>query len=79
MIIVPKIELNIIVQHLPDGQAIPKTIIWEDGRRFSIDKVLDIRKAAALKNGGVGIRYICRICGKEIAIFDDDGKWFLDK
>ena len=60
----PKIELNIIVQHLPDGKAIPKTIIWEDGRRFSIDRILDIRKAAALKCGGVGIRYICRINGQ---------------
>ena len=75
----PKIELNIIVQHLPDGKAIPKTIIWEDGRKFAIDKVLDIRKAAATKCGGIGIRYICRICGKEVVIFDEDGIWFLEK
>ncbi len=75
----PKIELNIIVQHLPDGKAIPKTIIWEDGRRFSIDRILDIRKAAALKCGGVGIRYICRICGNEVPIFEEDGVWFLEK
>lgn len=75
----PRIELNIIVQHLPDGQAIPKTIIWEDGRRFPIDKVLDKRKAAATKSGGIGIRYICRICGKEVTIFDEEGVWFLEK
>ena len=75
----PKIELNIIVQHLPNGEAIPKAIIWEDGRRFPIDKVLDKRKATALKYGGTGIRYICRICGKEVAIFDEDGIWFLEK
>jgi hypothetical protein len=75
----PKIELNIIVQHLPDGKAIPKTIIWEDGRRFSIDRILDIRKAAALKCGGVGIRYICRICGKEVPIFEEYGVWFIEQ
>ena len=75
----PKIELNIIVQHFPDGKAIPKTIIWEDGRRFSIDRILDIRKAAALKCGGVGIRYICRICGKEVPIFEEDGVWFIEQ
>lgn len=75
----PRIELNIIVQHLPNGQAIPKTIIWEDGRKFPIDKVLDIRKASATKCGGIGIRYICKICGKEVAIFDEDGVWFLEK
>ena len=75
----PKIELNIIVQHLPDGKAIPKTIIWEDGRRFSIDRILDIRKAAALKCGVVGIRYICRICCKEVPIFEEDGVWFIEQ
>lgn len=75
----PRIELHIIVEHLPNGQAMPKTIVWEDGRKFDIDKVLDIRKAAATKCGGIGIRYICRICGKEIAIFDEDGIWFIEK
>ena len=74
----PKIELNIIVQHLPNGEAIPKAIIWENGRRFPIDKVLDKRKAAATKCGGIGVRYICRICGKEVAIFEEDGVWFLE-
>ena len=74
----PKIELHIIVEHFPNGQAIPKSIIWEDGRKFTIDKVLDIRKAAATKCGGIGIRYICRICGKEVAIYDEDGIWFIE-
>ena len=74
-----KINLNIIVQYLPDGECIPKTLIWEDGRRFPIDKIIDKRKAASLKCGGVGTRYICRICGKELTIFDEDGQWFIEK
>ena len=74
-----KVKLDIIVRHTPEGKAIPKTILWEDGRRFSIDKILDIRRAAALKCGGVGMRYICKICNKEVAIFDEDGYWFLEK
>ena len=48
----PKIELDIIVEHRKDGLALPKTIIWDDGRCFDIDRVLDIRKAAATKCGG---------------------------
>ena len=74
-----KINLDIIVRHTPEGKAIPKTILWEDGRRFAIDKILDIRRAAALKCGGIGTRYICKICNKEVAIFDEDGCWFLEK
>ena len=63
-----KIKLDIIVRHTPEGKAIPKIILWEDGRKFSIDKILDIRRAAALKCGGTGIRYICKICGTSLFI-----------
>ena len=75
----PRIELDIIVEHRKDGLALPKTIIWDDWRRFDIDRVLDIRKAAATKCGGIGIRYICRIRGREYKIFDEDGKWFIEQ
>ena len=74
-----KIELDIIVEHKKDGRAVPKMILWDDGRKFSIDKVLDVRQAAALRCGGIGTRYICKICGKEVAIFDEEGKWFIEK
>ena len=73
-----KIYLTVNARHEKDGQTIPTSIIWEDGRLFAIDKVLDIRRAACLKNGGIGIRYICKICGKTVVIYDDDGKWFMD-
>lgn len=74
-----KIELDIIVEHKKDGRAVPKMILWDDGRKFSIDRVLDVRQAAALRCGGIGTRYICKICGKEVAIFDEEGKWFIEK
>ena len=74
----PKIELDIIVEQKKDGRAMPKTIVWDDGRKFNIDKILDIRRAAATKCGGVGIRYICRIRNKEIRLFDEEGKWFME-
>lgn len=76
---VEKIELDIIVEHKKDGRAVPKMILWDDGRKFSIDRVLDVRQAAALRCGGIGTRYICKICGKEVAIFDEEGKWFIEK
>ena len=73
-----KIILDILVRHTPDGKATPLRILWSDGRTFEIDRILDIRKAAATKCGGIGIRYICRICGKEVAIYDEDGIWFIE-
>ena len=73
-----KIYLTVNKKKKKDGQVIPTSIIWEDGRLFAIDKVLDIRRAACLKNGGIGIRYICKICGKTVVIYDEHGKWFMD-
>ena len=73
-----KIYLTVNVRHEKDGQAIPTSIIWEDGRLFAIDKVLDIRRAACLKSGGVGIRYICKICGKTITLYVWVVKWFME-
>lgn len=75
----PKIILTVNVRHEKDGRSLPTSIVWEDGRLFTIDKVLDIRRAACLKSGGVGIRYICKICGKTIALYDEEGIWFMEK
>ena len=50
-----------------------------DDMYASIDKVLDKRKAASLKVGGQGIRYTCRVSGKEIYMFLEDGsRWFIE-
>lgn len=74
-----RINLTVNVRHEVDGRAVPTSIVWEDGRQFFIDKVLDIRNAAAIKSGGVGIRYTCKICGKTVQLFDEEGIWFIDK
>ena len=63
----------------PDGKIKPLIVYWEDGREFSIDKVLDIRPAHSLKVGGAGLRYTCRIGTHQTYLFLDDGKWFVEK
>ena len=40
---------------------------------------LDVRRAASLKAGGTGLRYICRICGRTVALFNAENKWFMEK
>ena len=66
--LMPKIILTVNVRHEKDGRSFPTSIVWEDGRLFEIDKILDIRRAACLKSGGIGIRNrrnSCRIRGVE--------------
>ena len=43
------------------GKLMPLEIKWVDGKVFEIDKVTDIRQAAALKAGGQGDRQVQRI------------------
>ncbi|WP_255451178.1 hypothetical protein [Sporomusa sp. KB1] len=54
---------------------------WPDGRKFEIDKVLDVRMVLSLIGGGHGMRYKCRIRNKEVNLFhnDLDGKWYIEE
>ena len=54
-------------------------IIWEDGRVYGIDRVLDMRRAASLKAGGAGTRYTVRIGRSETYLFNEDGRWFVER
>ena len=74
-----KIDIEVNADFTLDGTIRPKYIRWEDGRTFAIDRILDVRRAASLKAGGVGMRYICKICGKQVALWNEEGKWFMEK
>lgn len=74
-----KIFVEITARHDINGNTRPLTLKWSDGRVFEIDRVLDVRKAASFKGGGLGIRYTCRIRNKEVYLFDQEGKWFIEK
>lgn len=51
------------------GNLIPLEIRWVDGKVYEIDKVTDIRQAAAMKAGGQGDRYEVWIRGKQSYLF----------
>lgn len=74
-----KIFVEITARHDPDGNTRPLSLKWEDGRVFEIDRVLDVRQAPSLKGGGLGIRYTCRVHNKEIYLFDELGRWYIEK
>ena len=73
-----KVFVETIAKHNIDGSIRPLSIKWED-RVFEVDKLLDVRQAPSLRAGGLGIRYTCKIAGKQVYLFDDEGKWFIEK
>jgi len=70
------------------GRLIPHIVTWEDGKKYIIDKVTDIRQAAAQKAGGQGDRYTIWINGQRSYLFfersanlsgNNIGRWFVER
>lgn len=74
-----KVYVVVDVRFELDGRLKPLSIIWEDGKEYEIDRVLDVRRAASLKAGGTGIRYKVMIGRTEAHIFREEDKWFVER
>jgi hypothetical protein len=55
-----KVYVEVDARFDATGGVTPLSITWTDGRRFEIDRVMDVCRAASLKAGGQGMRYRCR-------------------
>lgn len=73
-----KVFVDVVAVFSKEGVLKPVSFTWEDGKNYEIDRVLDWKKAASLKVGGHGIRYDCRVMGKAVSLYLDDGKWFME-
>ena len=67
----------VIVRFDEEGKLRPLLIEFTDGRKFGVDKVLDVRRAACESAGGVGMRYTVRIGGQESYLWLEKGRWFV--
>lgn len=70
------VKVNLTVDE--DGNVRPNSIVFQKDHIFEIDRLKDVRRAAATKVGGTGIRYTVVIKGKETYLFEDDGRWFVE-
>lgn len=61
-----------------NGKKTPKTIVYND-QKFEIDKVLDVKRCASMKVGGVGERYTILINNKQTYMFFENNKWFVEE
>ena len=78
-----KVYIEVNADHMPDGEIRPRSFVWEDGSRYNVESILDVRPAASLKAGGVGLRYTIRIRDKEVFMFleedRDAARWFMER
>lgn len=83
-----KVYVQVMVAFTEDGQMRPRMLLWEDGHKYKIDRVLDIKQAAAMRCGGQGDRYTVRIDNKETYLYferstaltgNNIGRWFVER
>jgi len=78
-----KVYVSVIEVRHKDGRLVPLALVWENGVRYKIDKILDVRRAASLKAGGAGQRYTVRVGSHQRYLYleeDKDGaKWFVER
>lgn len=83
-----KVYVNVCTVFDRDGRMYPQYLEWEDGTKYIIDRVLDIKPAPAMKAGGYGDRYTIRVNGQESYLFFEHsaftdaaapGRWFVER
>ena len=74
-----KVYVDVNAIFYKDGRLMPRSFIWVDGLEYEITRVKDVRRAASLKAGGAGERYTCIVEGKELYLFFEVDKWFMER
>ena len=73
-----KVYVSVLAAHRQDGSCFPKMIRFDNDRKYEIDKILQVCRAAS-EVGGRGMRYLIRIGNHETYLFDEqNGKWFVE-
>ena len=76
-----KTYVKVVLEVDPDGNITPKSIqLHEDGPTFEVTGVIGRPvQAAAMKAGGIGMRYEVLIGRKQTYLWDEDGRWFVEE
>ena len=68
----------VVVRFETTGKLRPLVVEFDEEHQYVVDKVLDVRRAACQRVGGVGDRYTCLIRGKETYLWLEKGVWFVE-
>ena len=83
-----RVYVSVAVDFDSTGQMIPKSLTWEDGHQYGIDRLIDVRPSVAARAGGHGDRYTVCIGNQEKYLFFEHnpvngqritGRWFVEK
>jgi len=73
-----KVYVGVNIDVDESGNIRPRSITWEDGRVYPIDRLRHRCRAASTRVGGCGMRYTVVIGGKETYLFQEEERWFVE-
>ena len=63
-------------------KVIPLKILTRNDEKIIVDRVVDIRRQATTKAGGLGERYVCLATlgdvQREIFVYKNDDEWYME-
>jgi hypothetical protein len=72
------VYVDMIVDYKPTGQMIPISFIWEDGREYSVGKVINVRQGHSLKAFTSGLHYLCQKGMRRYYVYFDGERWYME-
>ena len=76
-----KIYVCVAVEFSAEGKMKPLYIEWENGRRYYVDRVGEVKYAPAHVGAEIPVRFACEISGFKRYLYYEDTlkKWFVEK
>lgn len=69
--------IDVVTMINKSGELTPLMLVWDNGVKYKIDKVVEVRNAAS-QVGGCGILYRCQVGGVERNLFFERNRWFIE-
>ncbi|MBQ3010069.1 MAG: hypothetical protein IJD81_02630 [Oscillospiraceae bacterium] len=74
-----KVYVEVYVMFDRDGNMTPVSVIWENGRIYPIDKVIDVRRCCGERDRAESMRYTISIGNSKTELFYENPAWFVER
>jgi hypothetical protein len=75
-----KVYVDVLAEFTREGVMMPCRITWEDGRKYTIDRIKKCERRASRRAGGMGLMYTCMVGGHEVNLFyEENMRWFVTR
>jgi hypothetical protein len=74
-----KTYIAVTAEIIPDGVAIPRSFVSDDGEEFDIDSILNVQSLYDEVSDRQVKRYSCKAAGRNFIIFFEDRRWYMER